>query len=897
MKKYFTLIVVYVLLIIMGVHTSNANTCLTGTEQIELFRTSLSNSDLPVVGETLFFDDFGESDLNNGNKGRTASLFMPLNGFEFGNSYLQLPTPGGNNWDDNPTRNAARINDGFYAVVAPAYIYDGWFIDDGWGSWWTDGWDGPNPIYDYSGTENGAALVINAGENLTPFYEREALIQGGATYRASFKLFVVQATVQVGIDIIDPVTQNVLYTMQTIEYVNDYNNDNIDEWQDVVIDFTMPGICSAKEVVVSFRNHFALVNGNDYYVDNISLEKIADAPACPPVEDCVSNGKTSVNLNDAYVGVIPDGVSLVWSSTSDRSSGLVTNSEKVTTNGTYYAFFYDADNDCYNTDVSTSSVEVFIVPPCIIAKDDINQTPINTPVDGDVLTNDKGEGLTVTQLGYYDDQGILQSIGLNNIATTVTVYTKGSNPVKTGYIDINPDGTYTFTPETGYIGNVSLHYTTTDAHGMTEEANLDIEVLPILSQDDHAPVAQNDVFYTKKNTPISNNALKNDSDPKDETIKVTTYGQEGDINNTFGSSIIVSGKDDNGDPVSNAGTFTMGEDGFYTFTPNSGFVGTVDPITYEIENEQGSKDTAKITITISPIQENNTFANDDANTAPKGETMNGNVLDNDFDPEDDPQTVTSIKVGSQEYPIDTNTPATVTIPGKGIIVVNEDGSYEWTPEPNFIGTVVVRYTPCDNGTPVACDNATLYLTNLDESVSLPIKLVSFDATKKDQVAVLDWITASEENNSGFDIERSVDGKNWNKIGFTVTQAENGNSSATLNYQFLDEQPMSGANFYRLKQVDFDGSFDYSIVRQLVFDHFKNAVLVYPNPAQDYVIVDGLNSKATIHVINAVGQEVLKQISESNTMKLQINQLPSGMYYIHVLQDGVEVQVEKIMITK
>jgi len=137
----------------------------------------------------------------------------------------------------------------------------------------------------------------------------------------------------------------------------------------------------------------------------------------------------------------------------------------------------------------------------------------------------------------------------------------------------------------------------------------------------------------------------------------------------------------------------------------------------------------------------------------------------------------------------------------------------------------------------------------------------------------------------------------NKIGFTSTQAENGSNSATLNYQFLDEQPMSGANFYRLKQVDFDGSFDYSIVRQLVFDHFKNAVLVYPNPAQDYVIVDGLNSKATIHVINAVGQEVLKQISESNTMKLQINQLPSGMYYIHVLQDGVEVQVEKIMITK
>src|SRR5690554_1839436 len=111
----------------------------------------------------------------------------------------------------------------------------------------------------------------------------------------------------------------------------------------------------------------------------------------------------------------------------------------------------------------------------------------------------------------------------------------------------------------------------------------------------------------------------------------------------------------------------------------------------------------------------------------------------------------------------------------------------------------------------------------------------------------------------------------NKIGFTSTQAENGSNSATLNYQFLDEQPMSGANFYRLKQVDFDGSFDYSIVRQLVFDNFKNAVQIYPNPAQDYVVVEGLNSKATIHIINAVGQEVFKQTSESNTIEVQIDQ--------------------------
>ena len=180
---------------------------------------------------------------------------------------------------------------------------------------------------------------------------------------------------------------------------------------------------------------------------------------------------------------------------------------------------------------------------------------------------------------------------------------------------------------------------------------------------------------------------------------------------------------------------------------------------------------------------------------------------------------------------------------------------------------------------------------------LPIKLLSFDATKKGQVAVLDWITASEENNKGFEVERSVDGKNWKQIGFVATQAEHGNSSATLKYQFVDEQPIKGANIYRLKQVDLDGAFEYSKVRQLVFDNLRNVVQVYPNPAQDYVILDGLSLKATILVVNAVGQEVMKQIAESNTMKLHISSLPVGMYYIHILQDGIEVQIEKVMITK
>ncbi len=531
------------------------------------------------------------------------------------------------------------------------------------------------------------------------------------------------------------------------------------------------------------------------------------------------------------------------------------------------------------------------------AKDDINQVPQDEPVSGNVLTNDEGENLTVTSLDYYDDQGDLQTLELNNASAIVTVYnTEGQNPIEAGEIEIHPDGSYTFTPKSDFVGKVPLGYNMTDENGNTDNARLDIKVLPVLSNGAHAPVAQNDAVSTIEGNSLTNNVLINDRDPKGETITVTSFGQEGDINNAVGSSIVVAGENNNGNPVTNTGTFTLAADGTYTFTPTSGFIGKVNPIMYIIENEQNESDTAHVSIRVLPAAENNLFANDDAITGQKAETLNGNVLTNDFDPEDDNITVSSITVEGVDYPI-TGSAHSEMISGKGTIEVDSNGDFTWTPEAEFVGTISIGYTACDDGTPEACDDASLYITNLDESTSLPIKLVSFDAAKKGQVAALDWITAAEENNSGFDIERSVDGKNWKQIGFVTTQAENGNSSTTLNYQFVDEQPIIGDNFYRLKQIDLDRSFDYSVVRQLVFDGLKNVIQVYPNPAQDYVIIDGLNSKATVHIINAVGQEVMKQVADANTMKLNINTLPAGMYYIHILQDGVEVQVEKVMITK
>lgn len=343
-----------------------AAVCAAGTAQVPLASTVLTNN-VQTVASELFHEDFGISNINV-NKGRTPSPYMPAGSFEFGNSFVpgaNLP-PGVNAWDDHVFLNSARISDGFYAIVSPHYINDGWYLtanganfDDGWNSWW------PSNVPDYSGTPNGAAMVINAGNNLNAFYNRAAVMEVGATYRASLQLYVVtgQSPTRLAIDILDAADNTVIATHTTPLYATSQQN----QWIPVSLEFTMPGAvsCTSRNIIVSFRNDNAAIDGNDYFVDEIKVEKLQDAPACPPVGGCVDNGITSVNLNDAFTGVVPAGTELVWFATPDHSGTPVANPAAVTVSGTYYAFFYDSVTDCYNVASSTASVDVSIFPQCV----------------------------------------------------------------------------------------------------------------------------------------------------------------------------------------------------------------------------------------------------------------------------------------------------------------------------------------------------------------------------------------------------------------------------------------------------------------------------------------------------------------------------------------------------
>ncbi|WP_407031520.1 T9SS type A sorting domain-containing protein [Polluticaenibacter yanchengensis] len=179
-------------------------------------------------------------------------------------------------------------------------------------------------------------------------------------------------------------------------------------------------------------------------------------------------------------------------------------------------------------------------------------------------------------------------------------------------------------------------------------------------------------------------------------------------------------------------------------------------------------------------------------------------------------------------------------------------------------------------------------TQLDPTVPLPVTLASFTATKQGAIAQLNWITATERDNKGFDIERSADSRNWSSIGFVYSKAANGNSNLNLQYGFDDKKPLNGANYYRLKQTDKDGKVNYSSVRLVDFSNASaSLVRLYPNPANASVTLTGLTPKAKIVVFDGTGKSVLTTATAvgENEKKINIHRLSSGWYTIVIKNEN------------
>lgn len=220
--------------------------------------------------------------------------------------------------------------------------------------------------------------------------------------------------------------------------------------------------------------------------------------------------------------------------------------------------------------------------------------------------------------------------------------------------------------------------------------------------------------------------------------------------------------------------------------------------------------------------------------------------------------------------------------------------------PNVYSFNLIGITDANGCANVGASLQALSVTSVDCNV-LPVTLLNFSATPKDKAIALAWSTASESNNKGFNIERSQTGSSWTTIGFV---AGAGNSSNTNSYAYLDGGLTAGRYFYRLKQIDLDGKFEYSSVVSAVIGGSNGFVLEqnFPNPFKNGTVIRfTLPSKAKVNLsvfdINGrLVKVVMNESRDAGTHAVNVNSgsLVAGLYY-YKLQAGEHSAVKKMTI--
>lgn len=180
--------------------------------------------------------------------------------------------------------------------------------------------------------------------------------------------------------------------------------------------------------------------------------------------------------------------------------------------------------------------------------------------------------------------------------------------------------------------------------------------------------------------------------------------------------------------------------------------------------------------------------------------------------------------------------------------------------------------------------------------NFPVELLYFYGEKEGNNVRLDWQTATEINNSHFDVEWSKDGINFEKIGEV---AGAGTTNEVQFYEFFDDlnrvsfQNRHGLHYYRLKQHDFDGKYEYTNIISIEFQAQAVAYRIFPNPASHYLNIESEDLVGeTIQIFSVNGQLVKEFQHQSPTTHLSITNLPSGTYFIKI-----EKEVKKLIVQK
>lgn len=231
-------------------------------------------------------------------------------------------------------------------------------------------------------------------------------------------------------------------------------------------------------------------------------------------------------------------------------------------------------------------------------------------------------------------------------------------------------------------------------------------------------------------------------------------------------------------------------------------------------------------------------------------------------------------------------------------VARFDGS-DWTSEGanNILGGIGAGVSGSITSNSLTSYGPFTFGSTNSSSNFLPIELDYFRGIylNENKVVQLEWKTVSENNNDYFEIERSRNGYDFESIG---TVSGYGFSTTPIVYNYEDERPLTGLIYYRLKQVDFDGNFDYASIITIQIGHqHLGQVQLYPNPTVDYIFLKmpqiEQDAPLNLRIVNIAGQILSEQTIPfyAQTQQIDLTQFPSGFYFLE-MSIGEEQNVVK-----
>lgn len=224
----------------------------------------------------------------------------------------------------------------------------------------------------------------------------------------------------------------------------------------------------------------------------------------------------------------------------------------------------------------------------------------------------------------------------------------------------------------------------------------------------------------------------------------------------------------------------------------------------------------------------------------------------------------------------------------------ETSSYDSTSAYIYLNSLTpgaTYYVRIYNGRPSAPGTFTI---TADVAIPLPVTITYFAGEHVGAINKLTWTTETEQNNKGFELQRSADAEHYNTIASIPSKAVNGNSTTTLRYDFNDTRPLATSNYYKLKQVDKDGRSTYSSVVVVKGSKLNTLSLagIYPNPANNnlhVIVASPANNTIDLVITDLTGRVIKRQvvhlISGDNNVLVDVAKVLSGVYLIKAICGG------------